>query len=288
MTDDPTPTQAAQRAWDLFRTPTSRETTLKTTQVLSTAEPLVVRHRQVLSWPQPADAPEITLQAYAWPGASPAGPTVLLVHGWEWQAGRWEAFIGPLAAAGWRVVAYDAPAHGRSGGEMSTLIDYAASIRSVAEAAGGVRALVGHSFGGFAALWLLARGHGVARPLEGVARVVSLSAATDVEYLVRSSGRFADGDETDLQAFREEFRRQIGGLPAQFNAAIAGVQLTQPVLIAHDQRDQVVPYAHAQAYAAHLPHAELLTTSGLGHRFILRDASVVQRVVGFLAPALGG
>ena len=280
------PQPGAPTAWDLFRTPTSRETSAKTTQILATAEPVMVRHRQVLQWPANGHDPEIALQAYIWPGPNEQSPTVLLIHGWEWQAGRWDAFIAPLRAAGWRVAAYDAPAHGRSEGTMSTLLDYAASIRSVAEAVGGVRALVGHSFGGLAALWLLSNGHGVARPLLGVERVVSLSAATDVEFLLRSSSRFPSADEATLQRFREEFAARIGALPADFNAAVAGARLSQPVLIAHDQRDLVVPYTHAEAYAAALPNVELLTTSGLGHRFILRDAAVVQRIVAFLEPAL--
>ena len=148
-----------------------------------------------------------------------------------------------------------------------------------------IQSIRGHSFGGMAALWLLSEGHGVARPLLGVERVVSLSAATDVEFLLRSSTRFPAADEDTRQRFREEFRQNIGALPADFNAAVAGARLSQPALIAHDQRDLVVPYEHAQAYVAALPRAELLTTSGLGHRFILRDAAVVQRAVDFLAPA---
>ncbi|MBL8097390.1 MAG: alpha/beta fold hydrolase [Anaerolineales bacterium] len=286
--DDAALTQAAQRAWDRFRTPAGRETTSKNTRVLSTATLMRADHRQLLQWPPEADAPAIALQAYIWPGPAQDSPTVLLAHGWEWQAGRWEAFIAPLQAAGWRVVAYDAPAHGRSEGAMSTLIDYAAAIRSVAEAVGGVRALVGHSFGGMAALWLLAQGHGVERPLNGVERVVSISAANDVEFLLHGYGQFADGGEALRQAFREEFRRRIGGYPIEFNAAKAGARLTQPVLIVHDQRDLVVPHAQAEVFATHLPQAEILSTAGLGHRLILRDAAVVRRAVDFLAPALGG
>ena len=55
-------------AWDLFRTPTSRETSAKTTQILATAVPVKVPHRQVLHWPSNGHDPEIELQAYVWPG----------------------------------------------------------------------------------------------------------------------------------------------------------------------------------------------------------------------------
>ncbi len=278
--------QIVQAAWDQFRTPATRETSPKNTRVLETAERFSVPHRQVLQWPPGPQDAEIQLAAYAWPGPRPNSPTVLLAHGWEWQAGRWEAFIAPLQTAGWRVVAYDAPAHGRSGGRMSTLLDYTAAVRSVAEAVGGVRAIVGHSFGGMATFWLLGQGHGVERALPGVDRVVSISAATDVEFLLHGYTSFAAGDETLRQAFREEFKRRIGGYPAEFDAAQVGSRFAQPVLIVHDQRDLVVPFVQAQVYVTRLPRAELHATSGLGHRLILRDAGVVGRVVDFLAPAL--
>lgn len=283
---EPDVTQIAQAAWDQFRTPATRETSSKNTRVLDSAERLSVPHRQVLQWPPDQLAPEIRLAAYVWPGPRPDSPTVLLAHGWEWQAGRWEAFIEPLRAAGWRVVAYDAPAHGQSDGQMSTLLDYTAAVRSVAEAVGGVRAIVGHSFGGMATFWLVGQGHGVERALPGVDRVVSISAATDVEFLLHGYTSFEAGDETLRQAFREEFKRRIGGYPAEFDAAQVGARFAQPALIVHDQRDLVVPFAQAQVYATRLPQAELHATSGLGHRLILRDAGVVARVVDFLAPAL--
>src|SRR4051812_27348861 len=42
------------------------------------------------------------------------GPTVYLVHGWGGNADQMRHFVGPLVAAGFRVVAHDAPSHGRS------------------------------------------------------------------------------------------------------------------------------------------------------------------------------
>src|ERR687889_951115 len=58
------------------------------------------------------------LHATAWG----AGPTVLLVHGWEGRGAQLGAFVDPLVAAGFRVVALDNPAHGESNGSRSDLI----------------------------------------------------------------------------------------------------------------------------------------------------------------------
>src|ERR1051325_5613961 len=53
------------------------------------------------------------LHATAWG----AGPTVLLVHGWEGRGAQLGAFVDPLVAAGVSGVAVDAPGHrGTPGG----------------------------------------------------------------------------------------------------------------------------------------------------------------------------
>lgn len=48
---------------------------------------------------------------YAWG----EGPAVLLVHGWSSHTGCMAGFVDPLLERGFRVVAFDAPAHGRIG-----------------------------------------------------------------------------------------------------------------------------------------------------------------------------
>ena len=44
------------------------------------------------------------------------GPAVLLMHGWGGARAQMTGFVDPLLAAGYRVVAYDQPAHGESNG----------------------------------------------------------------------------------------------------------------------------------------------------------------------------
>jgi hypothetical protein len=43
-----------------------------------------------------------------------SGPPVYLVHGWGGWRGQLGAFVDPLLARGYRVVAFDAPSHGES------------------------------------------------------------------------------------------------------------------------------------------------------------------------------
>jgi pimeloyl-ACP methyl ester carboxylesterase len=271
--------------WDAFRTPAQRELADKERRGLETAEPFSVPHGQVLEWPL-HDRPVIELVGYRWPAhASGTHPPrrALLVHGWEWQAGRMLPFVEPLRTAGYEVIGYDGPAHGASGGTMTTLLDYAEAIRSVAEHLGGVQAVIGHSFGGMAAAWLL--GHS---RLSGIVRFVSISAGGDVEFLINSSGRFQGADEAVKQAFRGEFKRRMGAFPIDFDAVAGARAITIPTLIVHDTRDQMVPVHFGQAFAAAIPGARLHLTTGLGHRFILRDAETVKLIVDFVVNTTHG
>jgi pimeloyl-ACP methyl ester carboxylesterase len=53
-------------------------------------------------------------------------------------------------------------------------------------------------------------------------------------------------------------------------------------------RDPDVPYDHGVEIARAWPGAELVTTSGLGHRAILRDPEVVRRAVDFFRVGVAG
>jgi pimeloyl-ACP methyl ester carboxylesterase len=62
--------------------------------------------------------------------------------------------------------------------------------------------------------------------------------------------------------------------------------MTAPALVVHDRDDADVPYAHGAEIASAWPGAELLTTTGLGHRAVVRDPAVIRRTIDFLHDGL--
>lgn len=100
------------------------------------------------------------------------GPAILLAHGWSGRGGQLTAFVEPFLSAGFSVLTWDAPGHGRSQGERSDLLEFAALIDVLARREGRVRAIVGHSLGGAATVIACAAG----APAE---RVVLVGAAAD-------------------------------------------------------------------------------------------------------------
>src|SRR5262245_44887536 len=77
-----------------------------------------------------------------WGWGSRDAPAVLLAHGWGGYAAQMRRFVFPLLAAGYRVIAYDQPAHGVSDGTLTGLPDFADVLTEVASHHGNVKAIV--------------------------------------------------------------------------------------------------------------------------------------------------
>ena len=266
-------TLAAMALVSRFCTPTQRETSGKAVQALETAKRVDVLHTTVTSYPNSTTTDQVTLACYCW---GEGEKIVILTHGWEWQAGRMSAFVQPLLEKGFRVVAFDAPAHGQSEGAELNLPDYARSIRTVAQCFGEPYAVVGHSFGGLAAAWY------AAHEPNALHMLVSISSGSGGEFLMRNYVAGMQLSEADEHALREGFRDRFGGTPTDYSVAHFGKDIRARTLIVHDRRDNVVGFDQAALFVAHIPNVQLHATSGLGHRAILRAPEVPEEVARFV------
>lgn len=214
------------------------------------------------------------MTAYVW-GDPQAQPAVLLAHGWSSFGLRFLPWVEPLRRAGYAVIAFDQPAHGRSSGLRATLPMFADGVGRVAAHFGPLAAVIGHSLGGAAAMIALSRG------LQ-TERVVLIAPAADPMAAAQRFGGFIGLASHLSNRIFEEFESLTGisvdGLQAHVNAPRIG----RPALVVHDIEDNEVPWAEGERYARYWPQARLLTTEGLGHHRIANDASVIGDALRFL------
>src|SRR5262245_29320545 len=118
-----------------------------------------------------------------WRWGSRDAPAVLLAHGWGGNAAQMRAFVFPLLRSGYRVIAYDQPAHGVSDGRLTGLPDFADVLAEVAWHHGKVEAVIGHSLGGAGAIIAMARGL-------RVRRVVTIGTSLDFSFFSRQFARW--------------------------------------------------------------------------------------------------
>jgi pimeloyl-ACP methyl ester carboxylesterase len=206
-----------------------------------------------------------------------AGPVVVVLHGWGSHAARFGSFVVPLLAAGFRVIGIDAPAHGHSPGKTSDLPRFRDSLAAVLRAHGPVHAVIGHSLGGAATLTVLAE----TREFHP-RKICIFGVPADMDYILESFAMMLGLKEPALRSLRARFARRFGRPAREISIAAAAPHVRIPVLVVHDEEDNVAPIAEASAVAALIPGAAFLRTKGLGHSGALRDAATIERVVAFL------
>jgi pimeloyl-ACP methyl ester carboxylesterase len=204
------------------------------------------------------------------------GPTALLLHGWAGRSEQLVSFVPPLLAAGYSVVAPDAPGHGASTGRASSVVAFADALEAVATRVGPVQAFVGHSAGAAAGALAIHRGVPVHRAVF-LAPVASLA-----DVVVRFAWQLHIPPWI-ADAMRRRFESRLGVPMSALEVPALARGARTPLLVFHDPQDREVPWHDAAAIAQAWPGARLVDVPRVGHNRILRDADVVARAVSFLA-----
>ena len=216
------------------------------------------------------DVRQRSVQTYCWG----RGPTVLLMHGWGGHAGQMTEFVKPLTQAGYRVVAIDAPAHGRSGGGLSSLVHFADAIVAAASAFGPVHAVVAHSFGAAATVQAMLRGVGIGRAVF-IAPQSKISIYWDI---FRASLGMSDEVWRVMRARSERWLKvRYDDLHPDAHAP----RMKTPLLILHGTADRMTPFSEGEKLAALWPAARLEALD-CGHIAILRDWRALIASVDFI------
>jgi pimeloyl-ACP methyl ester carboxylesterase len=216
------------------------------------------------------------VQLYEWPAA---GPAVLVVHGWISHAARMREVIQALSARGLRVIAFDAPAHGRSTARRLDLLGYRDALSMVSNACAPIAAVLAHSFGAITTIsWLAEQPEGA-----NLRAAVLVGLPRDVGFLFDAFTLAMGLAPGVIRRMRALFRARYGCDPQDFCAAQLARRIHIPVLLVHGGADEFVPPAHSSEVAAALADARLLVLSGLNHSEPLRDAVTVQLMSDFIA-----
>lgn len=202
----------------------------------------------------------------------PRSRRALLVHGWESRAAGWHALVRRMVAAGWHVTVFDAPAHGESGGETTSVVGIGRAVLAVAAWLGPVDAVIAHSLGSPAALYAFA--HGLL-----VEKSVHLAGPSS---LVRALERTACALRVDSGVLRARFENTMGVDAEALELERLASGMRHSALLLHDPLDPEVHWSESAALAQAWNGAMLEAANGVGHRGIMGDSGVVERIAAFL------
>ncbi|MDC7684833.1 alpha/beta fold hydrolase [Asticcacaulis sp. BYS171W] len=220
------------------------------------------------------------LQAYRFIGTGRG--TVVLVHGWTGQAAVMSAFVDPLLDAGFDVVAFDLPAHGRSSGDRLHVPLGVRALHALHAATGPWHGLIGHSFGG-AVITSALSGLVDGLPRLTASRLALVAAPNSMPRIFDTFSRHQSLSPAAQLHLKSHVRRLTGRAVEAFIGADILRRDPVPTLVLHAPDDKEVDYLSAEEFATAGPHVTVHPLPGLGHRRILYARDTLRAVADFMA-----
>ncbi len=209
------------------------------------------------------------------------GPLVVTMHGWSGSGTQYRRFIPKLVEAGYRVAAFDAPAHGSNPGNQTHLLDFVDSLIAIQAQIGEIDTVMAHSLGGMAAVWATHQG---LMP----SNMVLLGPHMDVQKMFESYSELLNLNKKISNQFRENIGQKMAEILAVddpwilLNTENLMANRNYRGLFIFDNDDEEIPQELFQSILMHWQDCEVLQTEGLGHQKILKDEAVIDRVLSFL------
>ncbi|QRM87955.1 alpha/beta fold hydrolase [Lacinutrix sp. WUR7] len=210
---------------------------------------------------------DLNIMTYRWLGKN---KTILLAHGWESNATRWQPLVESLKTQNYNIIALDAPAHGRSGSKKFNAILYSEFINIVSKKF-NPDIIIGHSVGGMATVFYQHKYQNT--ELE---KLVLLGAPSNFTGVFNRYVEMMGYNKKVDKQMNEIVLEKYGHLPAYFSAADFTKNIDTSALLIHDERDRIIPYQDAKSFEQNYANAQLITTQGFGHS--LNNETIIEYI----------
>ena len=205
------------------------------------------------------------------------GQKLLFVHGWNGRSSQFFRIIELLSDDGYDITAFDLPGHGRSTRSATNLPEITDLISEVTKSRGPYHAIVCHSFGGVAALNAVRLG-------ATFEKLVLISPGVyEIKPMFKTFvGLFGLDEEYYADRLFDLAESLFGSSPGEFGLDRFSKQIGMDTLIVHCEDDKEAQKEIAVTLHSDMKNSVLYMTQGLGHRRILRDQKVAEKVMNFL------
>ena len=199
---------------------------------------------------------------------------ILLIHGWAGRGTQLFKIADFFIEKGYAIVSFDATAHGDSEGKTSAMTEFIPSILEIEKQHGPFEFAVGHSLGSMALLNAVKQGF----DLKKIAIIGTADSITKICH------QFVERLGLKLKVavlLKARLDSELGFDAEELSANIAAKEVTIPTLVIHDNNDTDVPVNCAKTVHKSLENSELMITDGLGHRRVLCNTEVIEKMNSF-------
>ena len=253
-----------QLAWRLFQTPTTRAKHKKTDQLIDNAEIFDLNYLAH------------NIKIYSWGSGT---KTALLVHGWASRGTGMRSFVPYLLEKGYRVVAFDAPAHGDSSGTKNNPFLLSRFTKRIITFVGGVDTIIAHSFGAFSTALLLSK-LDTSIPVRKLVLIAPFSnSMSALDFFQKFMGY-----SNKVRFYKEEASKKDTGFhPSEGNIQnIEQSDNIEEVLMVHDKHDNDTYVENSYHFYEKWERIQMLETEGLGHYNIMKSPKVLEKITAFI------
>lgn len=200
---------------------------------------------------------------------------ILLVHGWSGRGTQLFKIADELVKAGYSTISFDAPAHGKSPGKTTIMSEFVETILEIDQQFGPFEGAVGHSLGGMSLL------NAVKKRFK-IKRLAIIGSGDVVQDILDDFVEKLELKPSISLKLREHFEKKYGQEMDSYSGYKSAMEIAIPVLVIHDKNDPEVAVSAGINIHNHLKNGTLYLTEGLGHRKILGNPIVIEKVVHFV------
>lgn len=200
---------------------------------------------------------------------------VIIVHGWSGRGTQLHTLADTFHKLGYTCITFDAPAHGKSSSSTTLMVEFVACILELEIKYGKFEYAIGHSLGGMSVLKAMSQGL-------KVEKAIVLGIADLIHDIILDFTKKVQIDYKYVALIREYYEKKYQLKMEDFASSNSVKNISQPILIVHDEDDKDVPISCAYAIEKNAKNAKLLITKKLGHRKILNNEVVLESIVEFV------
>ena len=120
-----------------------------------------------------------------------------------------------------------------------------------------------------------------------VSKVAVIASPFSMDYIIKSFRKVMNINSKVTKLMVERIRmrflkeKNLDVFSLSLNSFASSFEI--PILIIHDIEDRDVAYEQGKEYADNFPNAVFISTTGLGHRRILKEPDIITKILEFIS-----
>lgn len=200
---------------------------------------------------------------------------VLLVHGWSGRGTQLFKIADEMIAKGFSTISFDAPAHGKSGSKTTLMPEFIASILEIEKQFGPFEFAVGHSLGGMSIVNAIKQGL-------LIKKAVIIGSGDLIQDILDDFVLKMELKPGVASMMKTHFEKKHKIEMESYSASLSAQSVEIPILVIHDKNDDEIAVKAAHNIHRNLKNGEIFITEKLGHRKILGDKNVIEKILYFI------